>query len=492
MKLNRFNYEHEEENIKKQEEIKNKKRKKKEKAKKIVKKEEEEEEENEGEEEEDEKKEEKEENEEEIENEDYDNNKKAMINKGEKEPKKKIFKKLKAGGCKIISLVLGILFILFALIILIGRKRKKKIIEFGLFGKTSNETEYSFKNSLEANINNEQLNQIKNDLTNIYNSGEINIIKFYEENINKKQYTPPDTSNLKSIHIAIGLSENDIDTIIRHLASAVQHSAQTSFLHIHIMDADTFGFESLIKLKNLIYKINNNTEIIIYNASNELKSFTIREGFITKFAKDYAKLYALKAIKNVQRVIFLDGDDCMVQKDLFDLYSLEMNDIYVRGISEVPSIKNPVDWMDKYLFDKSHYINGGVILVNLELCKNEGIYEKAKELNNQEFYTKTEEPFQDIINILMRRKIEFFHPKYNKINFYETPEDKGNEQKWYPWVIETLKQSEKNNHIYTKLELMEADNDPVIIHYAWEKQLNKTVKKYEDDKKAYGQIVGLP
>ena len=46
--------------------------------------------------------------------------------------------------------------------------------------------------------------------------------------------------------------------------------------------------------------------------------------------------------------------------------------------------------------------------------------------------------------------MEFFHPKFNKINFYETVEDKNNEKNWYPWVSETLKQSEKNNHLYTK------------------------------------------
>ena len=43
----------------------------------------------------------------------------------------------------------------------------------------------------------------------------------------------------------------------------------------------------------------------------------------------------------------------------------------------------------------------------------------------------------------MRKKIEFFHPKYNKINYYENPEDKSDETKWYSWVIETLKIGEK-------------------------------------------------
>ena len=104
---------------------------------------------------------------------------------------------------------------------------------------------------------------------------------------------------------------------------------------------------------------------------------------------------------------------------------------------------------------------------------------------------KTQEPAQEILNVLMRKKIEFFHPKYNKINFYEKPKDRFKEEKWYPWVSEALKLGEKNNHFYTKEELVEADNDPVIIHYAWDTQLNKVIKKYEDEKNFYAKMVDI-
>ena len=56
---------------------------------------------------------------------------------------------------------------------------------------------------------------------------------------------------------------------------------------------------------------------------------------------------------------------------------------------------------------------------------------------------------------------------------------------------QTLKIGSRNNHFYTKEELIKADDDPVIIHYAWEKQLNKTVKKYEEDKNFYAKLLGI-
>jgi hypothetical protein len=376
-------------------------------------------------------------------------------------------KKYKKGKSKVIFMIFLAIFTFIVLILFLSSKKRRRKIK-SIFSKTSS-------NSTDA-YDDEDDDKIGEALKNIYNNiGEVNIMKFSEEQIGKKSYFIPDSTNFTHIHINLGFSENNINTVLKHLSSALYHSSKSTFLHIHMMDADTFHYSSMKKLKNMILKINNNTEIIVYNASQAISNFKIREDSIPKFLKDYAKLAAFKLIKNVQKIIFLDTENCMVQKDLTELYNLDLTDIYGRGVPEVPSLKNQVDWLDKYLFDKSHYMNGGVVLINLALCQEDGFYDKAIQLNNDDFYTKTEEPAQDILNVLMRKKIEFFHPKYNKINYYENPEDKSDETKWYSWVIETLKIGEKYNHFYTKEELIKADDDPVIIHYAWEKQLNKII-----------------
>ena len=168
-----------------------------------------------------------------------------------------------------------------------------------------------------------------------------------------------------------------------------------------------------------------------------------------------------------------------------------MNDIYVRGITEIPYGKYKVEWMDNYLYDKSHFINGDVLLINLELIQKEDLYNKAIELNNNEFYNKVEDPVEDIINVIMRKKIEFLEPKFNKINFYENSDDKNEESKWYPWAAEAVKFSEKNNHFYSKNDLLAADGDPVIVNYYWDKQLGKKPKKYEEQKENMAKLNGF-
>jgi hypothetical protein len=56
---------------------------------------------------------------------------------------------------------------------------------------------------------------------------------------------------------------------------------------------------------------------------------------------------------------------------------------------------------------------------------------------------------------------------------------------------QTIKIGEKNNHFYTKEELLQADENPTIIHYYWDKALNKVIVKYEEEKKEYARLNGL-
>ena len=354
------------------------------------------------------------------------------------------------------------------------------------------ETIYINETELKIQAEKERLNRIKDELLNIYDKdGKINIIQFYEERIINKSYSKPQENFFNNIHINIGFTDDKIDLIIPHISSILYKSSKNTFLHIHMMDAGNFNYDTLVKLGNMIYSINNLTEIIVYNATQVLKDFLIRADSVNRFSQEYAKLYAIKILKKIKNIIFIDGDDCIVQKDLNELYRMNMDNIYARGITEEPSIRYSMNWMDKYLYDRTHYINCGVVLINLELCQKENFYEKAIALNNDVFYTKTEEPSQDIINVLLRRKIEFFHPKYNKINFYEKEEDKNDESKWYWWMEQNLKIGSRNNHFYTKEELIEADKDPVIIHYAWDRYLYKTVDKYEKEKQFYCNLTRI-
>ena len=452
-----------------------------------------------------------EEEEPEEEDEDSDEKIKTKQKKGKIEiPKNKI------AFIAIISLIIIILFII--IILLVKRKNSdKEISNMNLIQQNNSEgsnANNNNNNSPSAENNQNQPNEEKKegenkeenkdsnfDRENINKEmkekydqdGYLNVNKFWKENVLKQEYKIEEyLQKPNQIHINIGFTDININTYIKHIASILHKAEQDkTYLHLHMMDAGELNVDTLKKLYTMVKNINNSTEIIVYNANPALKEFNIKPDALDKFATDYAKLYALKILKNIQKIIFLDADDIMVQKDLEELYNLKMDDLYARGIAEEPDLRGSREWYDEYILDKSHYINGGVMLINLELCQRDNLYSKAVELNNDQFYTKTECPMQDILNVLMRKKIEFFHPKFNKFNFYENPVDRENDSKWYQYMQQTLKLGEKNNHLYTKEELLEADENPVIIHYYWDKALEKIIVKYEEDKKEYAKLCEL-
>ena len=208
--------------------------------------------------------------------------------------------------CYIVLIIIAFIIVL-NIILAIVRKIKKKNRKI----QGENE-EAQLLNSLDT----EKFNKIKEYLSMQYNSnGEINLNKFQVESIEQKDYTSPD-AGLTSIHISTALSDGCIQDVIIHLSAAIQNMSPSTFLHIHIMNTGNFTLETFTKLMNMVQKTNNNTEIIVYNAEQSKTDFKMREDKLSLFTHEYARLYALKAVKNVQKLIMLNINNVMVVKDL--------------------------------------------------------------------------------------------------------------------------------------------------------------------------------
>ena len=100
----------------------------------------------------------------------------------------------------------------------------------------------------------------------------------------------------------------------------------------------------------------------------------------------------------------MDGDT-LAYKDLTDMYNINMDNLYFRGIREVPAP------YEKYI-DKSKYICAGVMLINIELIRKERVFNKFQNYYYNYYDQGIFYGDQHIINDLFRNKIGYLPPKY--------------------------------------------------------------------------------
>ena len=147
-------------------------------------------------------------------------------------------------------------------------------------------------------------------------------------------------------------------------------------------------------------------------------------------------------IKNVNRIIYLDGDT-LTYNDLTEMYNLNMSNLYFRGIREIVSKSYEKD------INKSKYICDGVMLMNLELIRKDNVYKKFRNYYCSYYKKKIYFGDQHIINALFRDKIGFLPPKFGI------------------WFIDdnNIKDYQKLKPIiYNSNELRLANLNPVIRH----------------------------
>ena len=174
----------------------------------------------------------------------------------------------------------------------------------------------------------------------------------------------------------------------------------------------------------------------------------------------YFKLYIPFVLPHLKRILYLDGDT-LVYKDLLELFNLDFHDNYALGYPF-----HNVQMMDKWGVKLVNYINGGVILFNLEKIirdnKDAELFDFTLKHNGRLYFLE-----QDGLNLVFYNHTGLLPLKYGIYLF-------GNITT-YRNVVKKFLRVELN-----ETELMEAIDNPSIVHFAgcfpkiWEKK-----KKYK-------------
>lgn len=194
----------------------------------------------------------------------------------------------------------------------------------------------------------------------------------------------------------------------------------------------------------------------------------------------YYRLKLPSLLKDLDKCLYLDVD-IIVQKDLSELFAVDMEDYYIAGV-KAAGYYYPPEKVERNLanlqiaaFDQ--YVNAGVLVMNLEAMRRDHMEERFEELLGRDFPSQD----QDILNCACYDRIKMLPLKYNVMNKYKVSQ------------VENFDTDPCLPLCYTREEWEEAGREPVIIHFAdrwkpWDDMAGDMAEKWWEEVMASGEF----
>lgn len=204
-------------------------------------------------------------------------------------------------------------------------------------------------------------------------------------------------------------------------------------------------------LHGLLEKIDGRAALIMHCVENPFAGAYEVRGIS---AGTYLRLALPSLLPEIDRILYLDAD-VLVRQSLLPLWRTSLAGCVLAAVKGAVNLPEKWEWNSARPYwhllagMKGGYINAGVTLLNLDEARSRGLVKRWNELAEQKLYYQD----QDILNITCQGAIAYLPPKYNRLA-YLSDEDYGQ------FAAEG---------IFTEAACAEAQNNPVIIHYAGDK-----------------------
>jgi lipopolysaccharide biosynthesis glycosyltransferase len=184
-------------------------------------------------------------------------------------------------------------------------------------------------------------------------------------------FSPSKTQNFNIIHITICFNEEYHLLASITIASVLKNSNPDTFTYFHIIALNNLPGKIMEKIFSLRKKINENSGFIFYNGKKAENDFKEGAKTSSRGMIDYGRLLIPEVIDDsIDRVISLDIGNIIVEKDLYDLYTKNLTDLAYLGVKDAYS----KCFMESIFNHKPEYINGAVLLVNIQKFKEINIH----------------------------------------------------------------------------------------------------------------------
>ena len=292
----------------------------------------------------------------------------------------------------------------------------------------------------------------------------------------------PVLKNYNNIYITLCLNEKFHLLAAITIASILKNAKKNSFIHFHIIALNNLSFKIMKKIYSIKSKINDNSEFIFYNGKKVEEDFKLGIKDSKRGAIDYGRFLITEVVDDIDKIISLDIGDILVEKDLFELYNLDLKYYGYLGVEDAYSRC----FLESTFNHKEKYVNGGVLLVNIKKWKEINLYQYIVKMFNY-VLTKTKfyNPYTDIMNdFLPWGSTDFMNLKYNFPDYIVI--NKNTQKDYTIWTKEC-------SYYYNKKdEIIEAEKNVVIRNlYNYKIYKGQGTKEMKKEWKLYAELTGF-
>ena len=209
--------------------------------------------------------------------------------------------------------------------------------------------------------------------------------------------------------LALAADNNYINPMLVAAQSAVQSADKDTKYEFHLLLNEDISSSNLEKLE-CMRELHKRHDFVIHHLKDIYKENVMRIGHITSVT--YFRLQLPSLLTHAEKCIYLDCD-VLVCQDLSELFCTDISEQYIAGVRAPRHyrtekvIQETLSRLDIPAIDQ--YINAGVMLMNLDRMRRDGIENQFHNLIKNHYPSQDE----DIINKACYGMIQILPPRYN-------------------------------------------------------------------------------
>lgn len=278
-------------------------------------------------------------------------------------------------------------------------------------------------------------------------------------------------NNASVINICIATNDKYVNYAKLCIYSLIMSANRSTYINLYIIIPSDLSNSNIKILKS--FKTNNVNIIFktINNSFHIYKSQSIYDDSI------FLRFYIPQIFSHLDKMLYIDADTIITQ-DLYDLYSLDINEYDFAAVPELGIMSYLLYQTDSQIFDRLPYLNvqfknqtyfnSGVLLYNLNRLRSTNFLKLCINTYNanKEFHF----PDQDVLNLLYSKTTKYIDFKYNCTFLPLVRTDRKPTH-----TISLVNQIYNTNYNTINQLLLDAK----ILHFAFDKKLASTFNMYK-------------